>query len=119
MKVLTYLHVCTLPQNRVLELLNYPILERCNQLESLFNECNIRELQDIFPNVVQSVFGIGDRGIGWGLRTTTKNSAPQFFDTLFAFFAPMGPLFQICYRLLNDAIKFEMNLDQLPVSKAF
>ncbi|KAL9873263.1 sphingomyelin phosphodiesterase 4 isoform X2 [Glossina fuscipes] len=100
--------------NRVLELLNYPILERCNELKILFNECNIHELQDIFPNVVQSVFGIGNRGIGWGLRTTTKKNAPQFFDTLFEFFAPMGPIFQICYRLLNDAIKFEINLDQLP-----
>uniref|UniRef100_A0A1A9X2R9 Sphingomyelin phosphodiesterase 4 n=1 Tax=Glossina brevipalpis TaxID=37001 RepID=A0A1A9X2R9_9MUSC len=100
--------------NRVLEVLNYPIVERCNQLKIQFNECNVRELQDIFPNVVQSVFGIGNRGMGWGLRTITKENAPQLFDVLLEFLAPLGTMFQICYRLLNDAIKFEISLDQLP-----
>ncbi|KAM7362658.1 sphingomyelin phosphodiesterase 4 isoform 2-T2 [Cochliomyia hominivorax] len=100
--------------NRILELLNFPLLERCTELNILFERCNLRELQEIFPTIVQSVFGIGSGGLGWGLRATTKENSPQIFDMLHNFFAPMGPMFRLCYRLLNESIKFELSLEQLP-----
>lgn len=90
-------------------------MERCTELNILFERCNLRELQEIFPSIVHSVFGIGSGGLGWGLRATTKENAPQIFDMLYNFFSPMGPMFRLCYRLLNEAIKFELSLEQLPV----
>ncbi|XP_065354965.1 sphingomyelin phosphodiesterase 4 isoform X2 [Calliphora vicina] len=100
--------------NRILELLSFPLLDRCTELNILFERCNLRELQEIFPSIVQSVFGIGTGGLGWGLRATTKENSPQCFDMLHNFFGPMGPMFRLCYRLLNEAIKFELSLEQLP-----
>nr|XP_013101708.1 unnamed protein product [Stomoxys calcitrans] len=99
---------------RILELLSFPIMERCSELNMLFDICNLRELQELFPTIVNSVFGIGTGGLGWGLRATTKENSPQCFEMLYNFFAPMGPMFRLCYRLLNDAIKFELSLEHLP-----
>ena len=92
------------------------MLDRCTELNILFDRGNLRELQEVFPKIVQSVFGVGTGGLGWGLRATTKENAPPCFEMLHNFFAPMGPMFRLCYRLLNEAIKFELPLDQLPVS---
>ncbi|CAD6991436.1 sphingomyelin phosphodiesterase 4 [Ceratitis capitata] len=100
--------------NRIMELLNYPIPDRCVELTQLFERCSLRELQDIFPTIVQSVFGIGSGGLGWGLRATTKENSPLCFDVLHEFFSPMGSMLRLCYRLLNEAIKFEFSLDMLP-----
>ncbi|XP_017468610.1 PREDICTED: sphingomyelin phosphodiesterase 4 isoform X1 [Rhagoletis zephyria] len=100
--------------NRIMELFNYPIPDRCLELTQLFERCSLRELQDIFPTIVQSVFGIGSGGLGWGLRATTKENSQMCFDILHDFFSPMGSMLRLCYRLLNDAIKFEFSLDLLP-----
>ncbi|XP_069964053.1 sphingomyelin phosphodiesterase 4 isoform X1 [Bactrocera oleae] len=100
--------------NRIMELMSYPIPDRCVELTQLFERCSLRELQDVFPTIVQSVFGIGSGGLGWGLRATTKENSPMCFDVLHEFFSPMGPMLRLCYRLLNEAIKFEFNLDLLP-----
>lgn len=103
-------------QNRILELLSFPLFDRCHELNILFDRCNLRELQELFPTIVKSVFGIGTGGLGWGLRTTTKENSAPCFDILYNFFSPMGPMFRLCYNLLNDQIKFEMSLEHLPVS---
>ncbi|KAL5290436.1 SMPD4 family protein [Megaselia abdita] len=105
--------------NRVLELLNYPVTERCIQLGILFDKCSIRELQIIFPTLMNSIFGISTRGIGWGLRTTTKENSlviqsGSVFDILCDFFSPLGPIYRLCYRLLHEQIKFEFDLSLLP-----
>ncbi|XP_055374987.1 sphingomyelin phosphodiesterase 4 [Condylostylus longicornis] len=102
--------------NRILESLNYPVIERCTELSVLFERCSLRELQEIFPAVINSIFGINSGCLGWGLRTINKekSSYPQVFDTLYNFFTPLGPMFRLCYRLLNDAIKFEFNIEMLP-----
>lgn len=100
-----------------MELLNYPLVDRCPELGILIDRCSIRELQEVFPCIVNSIFGINSGGLGWGLRTTTKENSPQVFDILLNFFTPLGPMFRLCYRLLNDAFKFELSIDMLPVSK--
>lgn len=110
-------------QNRILEVLAYPQLEsRCSELSFLFDRCSLRELQDIFPTIVHSIFGVGSAGspgcIGWGLRVTTKENSPTCFDLLHNFFHPLGPMFRLCYRLLNDAIKFEFSRELLPLKVA-
>lgn len=98
-----------------MELMNYPIPDRCVELTQLFERCSLRELQDVFPTIVQSVFGIGSGGLGWGLRATTKENSPMCFDILHDFFSPVGSMLRLCYRLLNESFKFEFNLDLLPV----
>ncbi|XP_061400334.1 sphingomyelin phosphodiesterase 4 [Musca vetustissima] len=100
--------------NRILELLSFPLFDRCHELNILFERCNLRELQELFPTIVKSVFGIGAGGLGWGLRTTTKENSAPCFDILYNFFAPMGPMLRLCYNLLNDQIKFELSLEHLP-----
>lgn len=93
-------------------------MDRCAELNVLFDRCNLRDLQELFPTIVNSIFGIGTGGLGWGLRATTKENSPACFDMLYNFFSPMGPMLRLCYRLLNDAIKFELSLEHLPVSSA-
>ncbi|XP_073824716.1 sphingomyelin phosphodiesterase 4 isoform X2 [Musca autumnalis] len=100
--------------NRILELLSFPLFDRCHELNILFDRCNLRELQELFPTIINSVFGIGTGGLGWGLRTTTKENSAPCFDILYNFFSPMGPMFRLCYRLLNDQIKFDLALEHLP-----
>ena len=75
----------------------------------------------IFPTLINSIFGISNRGIGWGLRTITKENTTRgqngtTFDLLCDFFSPLGPMFRLCYRLLHDQIKYEFDLSILPVS---
>ncbi|XP_055904347.1 sphingomyelin phosphodiesterase 4 [Eupeodes corollae] len=100
--------------NRILELLSQPVIERCPELGLLFDRCSVREMQELFPIIVNSIFDIPSAGIGWGLRCTTKENSPHAFDILHDFFIPHGPMFRLCYRLLNDAIKFEFSMDLLP-----
>lgn len=100
--------------NRILELLSQPTIERCPELGLLFDRCSIREMQELFPIIVNSIFDLTTGGIGWGLRATTKENSPHAFDILHDFFIPHGPMFRLCYRLLNDAIKFEFSIDLLP-----
>lgn len=78
---------------------------------------SIKELQDSFVPIVNSIFGIPG-GIGWGFRTITRQAAQHEFDVLYKFFTPLGPMFRLCYRLLNDSnsIKFEIPIELLPVS---
>jgi sphingomyelin phosphodiesterase 4 len=45
----------------------------------------------------------------------TKNTAPTEFDVLYNFFIPLGPMFQLIYRLLNDSLKYEVPLTNLPI----
>lgn len=90
-------------------------MHRCPELGLLVDRCSIRELQDVYPAIVSSIFS-SNGGTGWGLRTTTRETNPHDFDVLYNFFIPLGPMFRLCYRLLNDAIKFELNTEILPVS---
>lgn len=38
----------------------------------------------------------------------------QEFDSLYGFFVPLGPMFRLCYRLLNEPIKFDIPVELLP-----
>lgn len=77
---------------------------------------SLKELQDIYPTLVNSVFGLNG-GTGWGLRVMTRDTHPHDFDVLYNFFIPIGgPMFRMCYRLLNDSLKYELPIAYLPVS---
>ncbi|XP_037949505.1 sphingomyelin phosphodiesterase 4 isoform X2 [Teleopsis dalmanni] len=100
--------------SRILDLLSAPIVQRVHELPNLFQHCSLRELQDVFPALVQSIFGVGTGGFGWGLRGSTKENTSGCFDLIYTFFAPQGPMLRVCYRLLNDAIKFDFSINMLP-----
>lgn len=51
---------------------------------------------------------------GWGLRTTAREFNSVDFDCLYNFFVPLGPMFRLCYRLLNEPIKFDIPIERFP-----
>lgn len=101
----------------------FPFPARCFELDRIMSECSIKDLHDFFPILVQSVFGsgVGGNQVGWGLRMRRSNTHIQAldeeFNVLMQFFSSQGPMFDLCYRLLNDQIKFEVPIDMLPVSR--
>ncbi|XP_058818263.1 sphingomyelin phosphodiesterase 4 [Topomyia yanbarensis] len=99
---------------RILEILNLPPMMRCPELGLLIDRASLKELQDIYPLLINSIFGI-NTGIGWGFRTMTRDTHPHDFDILYNFFIPIGgPMFRLCYRLLNDSLKYELPISYLP-----
>lgn len=91
---------------------------RCPELGLLIDRASLRELQDIYPVLVNSIFGVNTGGgTGWGFRLMTRDTHPHDFDVLYNFFIPIGgPMFRLCYRLLSDSLKYELPVGMLPVS---
>lgn len=81
----------------------------------LIETLSLKELQDLFPTLIHSIFGCGDAGVGWGLRIILEKFNPEVYHPLYSFFNPHGPMFRLCYRLLNDTIKYEIPLSFLPL----
>lgn len=102
------------------DILNFPPVERCKQLNILIDRCSVKELQDLFPMLIQSVFSNGPGGnqLGWGLRTLTRKSNVDEYNGLYSFFHPgTGSMLRLCYRLLNEPIKFDLPIEMLPVRR--
>ncbi|XP_026461722.1 sphingomyelin phosphodiesterase 4-like [Ctenocephalides felis] len=91
--------------------LSTPIQFRCHRLNAMINSYHPRDLQNIFPQLVDSIFN-SRGGQGWGLRVITQSS--NEFDLLHDFFSPLGPFLRLCYRLLDDNIKFLLPISYLP-----
>ncbi|EDW85099.1 uncharacterized protein Dwil_GK14473 [Drosophila willistoni] len=100
--------------SRVLMVLGMPLMERIHELTILFDSCNGRQLQTVYPHIVHSIFGINGNPIGWGLRTTTQENSPHYFHILQQFFGVRGPWMHMCHKILNDATKFELDVNLLP-----
>ncbi|KAH8414053.1 hypothetical protein KR222_003373, partial [Zaprionus bogoriensis] len=101
-------------QSHILAVLGLPLLERLQQLEILFERCTVRQIQEIFPVIVHSIFGINGNALGWGLRTTTLENASHYFSRLQDFLGVNGIWMHICHRLLNETTKFEIDIGLLP-----
>ncbi|XP_034114645.1 sphingomyelin phosphodiesterase 4 [Drosophila albomicans] len=105
------------PENlnsHILAVLNLPLIDKIQQLELLFERCTVRQIQEIFPLIVHSIFGLNGNILGWGLRTTTMENAPHYFTTLQRFFGVRGVWMHICHRLLNETTKFDIDINLLP-----
>lgn len=100
-------------------MLSLPLLDKLQQLEILFERCTVRQIQEIFPVIVHSIFGINGNPLGWGLRTTTMENASHYFNRLQHFLGVNGIWMHICHRLLNETTKFEIEINLLPVSITF
>ncbi|KAJ6638345.1 Sphingomyelin phosphodiesterase 4 [Pseudolycoriella hygida] len=97
------------------DILNYPLIPRCDEFSHIIERCSIKELHDLFPTLVNSIFGVPNT-TGWGLRTVCRSLNQQEFDCLYNFFTPLGPMFRLCYRLLNEPFKFDVPIEMLPFS---
>ncbi|KAG4078094.1 hypothetical protein HA402_002145 [Bradysia odoriphaga] len=97
------------------DVLNYPLIARCTEFSHIIDRCSIKELHDIFPTLVNSIFGVPN-STGWGLRTICRSLNQHEFDCLYHFFTPLGPMFRLCYRLLNEPFKFDVPIEMLPFS---
>lgn len=92
-----------------------PLPNKISELTFIIQRCGIKELQDIFPALVSSIFG-DLNGLGWNLRLITREQNLTEFEWLYSFLNPMGgAMFEMCYKLLNDTIKFDVPLSSLPV----
>lgn len=72
-------------------------------------------MEEIFPTLVQSIFSDGD-GLGWNLRLATRERNMHEFEWLYSFLYPMGKMFDLCYKLLIEAVKFDVPLNTLPLN---
>ncbi|KAM8705739.1 hypothetical protein ACLKA7_010098 [Drosophila subpalustris] len=105
------------PENlnsHILAVLGLPLLDRLLQLEILFERCTVRQIQEIYPLIVHSIFGINGNVLGWGLRTTTMENAPHYFNRLQHFFGVNGVWMHVCHRLLSETTKFDIDINLLP-----
>lgn len=106
----------SLLQKRILDILNLPLVQRCPELGLIIDRASVKELQEVFPLLVNSIFGGHGSagGVGWGFRTVTQISHPYEFEILYNFFIPLGPMFRLLYRLLSDTVKYEVPISFLP-----
>lgn len=99
-----------------MDILNLPLMHRCPELGLIIDRASLKELQEIFPVIINSIFGLPGGSVGWGLRTTQQSVNQHEFEILYNFFIPLGPMFRLLYRLLSDPIKFDVPIGFLPVS---
>nr|XP_042898272.1 sphingomyelin phosphodiesterase 4 isoform X2 [Parasteatoda tepidariorum] len=96
--------------------LSSPILtERCFQITQLLQDAPLKEVQYIFPGVIENIFGVRS-GIDWGFLKLDKNTQSRDFDSLRKLLAPDGPILKLVYKFTEDVSpKFEFPFSWLPV----
>ncbi|XP_060529009.1 sphingomyelin phosphodiesterase 4 isoform X2 [Cylas formicarius] len=93
--------------------LSLPLRRKCAELTVLFDRGTLLELHNIFPVLIDNIFG-PQGTVCWWLRTTTEEQLEDF-QQLHHFLSPCGPLFNLIYTLLKDpSIKYEFPLTFLP-----
>ncbi|XP_030572125.1 sphingomyelin phosphodiesterase 4 [Drosophila novamexicana] len=105
------------PENinsHILTVLSLPLLDKLPQLELLFDRCTVRQIEEIYPLIVHSIFGINGNSLGWGLRITTMENASHYFNRLQHFLGVNGIWMHVCHRLLNETTKFDIDINLLP-----
>ncbi|XP_016892298.1 sphingomyelin phosphodiesterase 4 isoform X2 [Cynoglossus semilaevis] len=90
-----------------------PLLQRCQDLVKIIDEYPAKELQLIFPWLLESVFGSLDGTIiGWNLRLLTHRSSD--YNIVLDFLSPSGPMMKLVYKLQAEEFKFEIPVIHLP-----
>ncbi|KAG8189886.1 hypothetical protein JTE90_018667 [Oedothorax gibbosus] len=91
-----------------------PLPERCAILTHLLQDSPLKELQYVFPAVVESIFGF-HTGQEWGLLTLDKNIQCREFESLRRFLAAEGPLLRLTIKFTEEfSPKFEFPVACLP-----
>ncbi|GIY47729.1 sphingomyelin phosphodiesterase 4 [Caerostris extrusa] len=95
--------------------LTNPLSDRCIFLTQLLQDSPLKELQYVFPTLVESIFGF-HTGIDWGLLTIEKDIQIKEFDSLRRLLAPDGPILRIVNKFTEEfSPKFEFPITCLPV----
>ncbi|XP_049858384.1 sphingomyelin phosphodiesterase 4 [Schistocerca gregaria] len=106
----------TRENGRLQAVFGLPLEQRCEELIRIMNECTFKEMQMVYPLILESIFGSADH-CGWGLHSIYKNQSPHEYEIIYHFLRPYGPLFQMCYRLISDNyLRYDFPVAWLPVS---
>ncbi|XP_042193490.1 sphingomyelin phosphodiesterase 4 isoform X2 [Callorhinchus milii] len=94
---------------------NKPIAQRCHDLVKAMEDYSPKELQVVFPWLVENVFGSLDGSVvGWNLRFLYSRTHPTDFNTVSEFLDPGGPMMRLVYRLQAEDYKYEFPISYLP-----
>ncbi|GFY39231.1 sphingomyelin phosphodiesterase 4 [Trichonephila inaurata madagascariensis] len=95
--------------------LTNPLNDRCVFLTQLLQDTPLKELQYVFPNLVENIFGFRT-GIDWGLLTLEKDIQAKEFDSFRKLLAPDGPILKIANKFTEEFCpKFEFSIACLPI----
>uniref|UniRef100_A0A8C9RD01 Sphingomyelin phosphodiesterase 4 n=1 Tax=Scleropages formosus TaxID=113540 RepID=A0A8C9RD01_SCLFO len=90
-----------------------PFLQRCQELVKVIDEYLAKDLQPVFPWLVESVFGSLDGVmVGWNLRLLQPRSSE--YSVAMEFLDPSGPLMKLVYKLQAEEYKYEVPVSYLP-----
>lgn len=89
-----------------------PLNQRCIELEKLIKNTSAKELKNVLPCMLESIFGYG-QGPGWGLDMISRASTPQDFDSVRRLLAPEGPVLSLVYSLMADSL-YEFPINSIP-----
>lgn len=94
----------------------YPMQRRVSELTVILSQCSMKDLQLLFPVLVEHIFGVNPSfGVGWNLLKTSRYYNGGDFDAIFRFLHPVGPFFDVVYKLLGDVyLKYEYPMTFLP-----
>ncbi|XP_067933909.1 sphingomyelin phosphodiesterase 4-like isoform X2 [Watersipora subatra] len=97
-------------------LLKPTIYDKCQAMTAALSESvNIKELQHLYPTVLQKIFGFGSYLPGWQIETTHIGRSRRDSSALQAFLHPSGPIFtQLIHKLLAEEISFEFPYSCIP-----
>lgn len=89
---------------------------RVAELTVILSECSMKDLQMLFPLMVEHIFGINPSlGTGWNLLRISRHYSNSDFDAIYRFLHPSGIFFEIIYKLLGDVyLKYEYPITFLP-----
>ncbi|OXB64669.1 hypothetical protein ASZ78_008745 [Callipepla squamata] len=96
---------------------NKPFAQRCHDLETVIEEFPAKELHDIFPWLVESIFGSLDGIIvGWNLRCLQGRTNPTEYSVALDFLDPSGPMMKLVYKLQAEEYRYDFPVSYLPNS---
>ncbi|OXB73293.1 UNVERIFIED_CONTAM: hypothetical protein H355_008269 [Colinus virginianus] len=94
---------------------NKPFAQRCHDLEAVIEEFPAKELHDIFPWLVESIFGSLDGIIvGWNLRCLQGRTNPTEYSVALDFLDPSGPMMKLVYKLQAEEYRYDFPVSYLP-----
>ncbi|XP_048876107.1 sphingomyelin phosphodiesterase 4 isoform X2 [Brienomyrus brachyistius] len=90
-----------------------PFLQRCQELVKVIDDYPAKDLQPVFPWLVESVFGSLDGVIvGWNLRLLQPRT--NEYSVVMEFLDPSGPMMKLVYKLQAEEYKYEVPVSYLP-----
>ncbi|XP_068845603.1 sphingomyelin phosphodiesterase 4 isoform X3 [Capricornis sumatraensis] len=95
--------------------INKPFAQRCQDLVKVIEDFPAKELQSVFPWLVESIFGSLDGVLpGWSLRWLQGRVSPVEHSVALEFLDPGGPMMKLVYKLQAEDYKFDFPVSYLP-----